>query len=134
MTLKQLFSEIAAAIRAKNGTEATIVASDFPAEILKIQTGAPVFATEEELNSNLDYEENSLAIVYGTEYVGTYKMESGGWILIGDSGENLEAMMILNQVDGIQEEYEGLGGTKEEVEEVLDEIIEGDLPTDYIPV
>lgn len=39
MTLTQLFTSIANAIRSKKGTSATIVAEDFPTEISSIQTG-----------------------------------------------------------------------------------------------
>lgn len=39
MTLTQLFTNIANAIRSKKGTSATIVAEDFPTEISSIQTG-----------------------------------------------------------------------------------------------
>ena len=34
-----------------------------------------------------------------------------------------EVMEILNQVEGVQDTYEGLGGTEAEVEGILDEIL-----------
>lgn len=36
-----------------------------------------------------------------------------------------ETMEILNDVDGVQDTYDGLGGTEEEVNEILDEILYG---------
>lgn len=54
MTLTQLFTAIANAIRAKKGTSGTIVASNFPTEIASITTGHLDNTEYEEANDDLD--------------------------------------------------------------------------------
>lgn len=54
MTLTQLFTAIANAIRTKKGTSGTIVASNFPTEIASITTGHLDNAEYEEANDDLD--------------------------------------------------------------------------------
>lgn len=54
MTLTQLFTAIANAIRAKTGSSETIVAEDFPDEIADITTGHLDNAEYEEANDDLD--------------------------------------------------------------------------------
>lgn len=92
--------------------------------ILGIEGTAPVtFATTEEMNSNTAYPENTFAIVYGTEYVGTYKLDNGVWTQIGDATDGAEMMKVLNETDGDILEYEGNGGTDEEINAVLEDIL-----------
>lgn len=92
--------------------------------ILGINGTAPVtFATIEEMNNNTAYPENTFAIVYGTEYVGTYKLDNGVWTQIGEATDNSEMMRILNETDGDILEYEGNGGTDEEINAVLEDIL-----------
>lgn len=83
------------------------------------------FATIEEMNANTDYPENTFAIVYGTTYVGTYRFDKGSWTQIGDSTDEQIIMDTLNEVVGSPDEYEGVGGTDEEINSVLDQIIGG---------
>lgn len=92
--------------------------------ILGVEGTAPVtFATVEEMNSNTVYPENTFAIVYGTEYIGTYKLDNGAWTQIGDATDGAEMMKILNETDGDILEYEGNGGTDEEINAVLEDIL-----------
>ena len=92
--------------------------------ILGINGTAPVtFATIEEMESNTNFAENTLAIVYGTEYVGTYKLDAGVWTQIGEATSGVEMMNVLNLVDENIEEYEGNGGTDEEINAVLEDIL-----------
>lgn len=92
--------------------------------ILGVEGTAPVtFATVEEMNSNTAYPENTFAIVYGTEYVGTYKLDNGAWTQIGDATDGAEMMRVLNETDGDILEYEGNGGTDEEINAVLEDIL-----------
>lgn len=54
MTLTQLFTAIANAIRAKKGTSGTITASNFPTEIAGIQTGHLTNEEYQDANDDLD--------------------------------------------------------------------------------
>ena len=54
MTLNQLFTNIANAIRAKKGTSGSIIAEDFPDEIAGITTGNLTDEEYEEANDDLD--------------------------------------------------------------------------------
>lgn len=94
--------------------------------------GAMTFATVSEMNLVTDVPEDTLAIVYGTDYVGTYRFDNGSWTEIGSKSVEQQSMDNLNALDGSTDQYEGLGGTEEEVNEVLDEIIEG--PEEEEPV
>lgn len=87
------------------------------------QPSAVTFATVEEMNNNTTYPENTLAVVYGTEYVGTYKLDSGVWTQIGDRNDGAEMMKILNETDNNILEYEGNGGTDDEINAVLEDIL-----------
>ena len=88
---------------------------------------AVTFATVEEMNNHTDLAENTLAIVYGTSYVGTYKLDKGSWTQIGDTTEELEIFEDLAETTGYPDEYEGTGGTDEEINMILDEIIGGNV-------
>ena len=87
--------------------------------------GAMTFATVAEMNAITNVPEDTLAIVYGTDYVGTYRFDNGSWTEIGSKSVEQQSMDNLNALDGSTDQYEGLGGTEEQVNEVLDEIIEG---------
>ena len=87
------------------------------------QPSAVTFATIEEMNNNTAYPENTFAVVYGTEYIGTYKLDAGVWTQIGDATSGVEMMNVLNEVDGDILEYEGNGGTDEEINAVLEDIL-----------
>lgn len=86
---------------------------------------AVTFATVEEMNAHTDLSENTFAIVYGTSYIGTYKLDSGVWTQIGDTTEEVEIFDDLATTMGYTDEYEGIGATDEELNVVLDEIIGG---------
>lgn len=93
--------------------------------LIDLRNAPQVFSTIEEMNQHTDFAENTLAIVYGTSYVGTYKLDSGVWTEIGDTNEEVEIMNSLNAIEGVIDEYEGVGGTDEEINTVLDQIIGG---------
>lgn len=86
---------------------------------------ARTFATIEEMNQHTDLPENTIAVVYGTAYVGTYKLDSGVWTELGDANEEVQVMNSLNSVTGTTDEYEGTGGTDEEISQVLNTVIGG---------
>lgn len=80
------------------------------------------FATVEEMNSYVG-EEDMYAIVYGTTYVGTYRYDNGSWTQIGDSSQEQQIMDVLNEITETTDQYEGVGGTDEEINLVLDSIL-----------
>lgn len=56
--------------------------------IFDVTGTAPVtFSTIEEMNEHTDLAEDTFAIVYGTSYVGTYRLNNGAWTQIGNSTE-----------------------------------------------
>lgn len=85
------------------------------------------FATVEEMNKHTEFKEDTYAIVYGTSYVGTYRLDNGSWTQIGDSTQEQQIMDILNTISGTAEQYEGNGGTDTEINTVLDNIIGGNV-------
>ena len=55
--------------------------------IFDVTGTAPVtFSTIEEMNEHTDLAEDTFAIVYGTSYVGTYRLNNGTWTQIGVTG------------------------------------------------
>ena len=55
--------------------------------IFDVTGTAPVtFSTIEEMNKHTDLAEDTFAIVYGTSYVGTYRLNNGAWTQIGVTG------------------------------------------------
>lgn len=106
--------------------DSNLIAGNIRADktIFGIAGTAPItFATTEELEANTNFPENTLAIVYGTSYIGTYKLDSGVWTQIGDTTEEVQIFNTLNEIANTTEEFEGTGGTDEEINTILDEII-----------
>lgn len=108
------------------GTERQVFEGSYGPVIVE-PVKAVTFATIEEMNAHANLAENTLAIVYGTSYVGTYKLDSGVWTQIGDSTEELEIFEDLAEVMGYADEYEGTGGTDEEINTILNDIIGGSV-------
>lgn len=52
-----------------------------------IVEGVKLFKTIEEMNEHTDLAEDTFAIVYGTSYIGTYRLNNGAWTQIGNSTE-----------------------------------------------
>lgn len=91
-----------------------------------LQYMVKTFATIEEMNSLASsLPEDTIGVVYGITYGGTYRLDNGEWTQIGDSTDEQKIMNVLNQIDGIADQYEGVGGTDEEINAVLDTIIGG---------
>lgn len=85
------------------------------------------FPTIEEMNKHTDLKEDTYAIVYGTSYIGTYRLDNGAWTQIGDKTEEQQIMDVLNETTNTNEQYEGVGGTDEEINTVLNNIIGGNI-------
>lgn len=96
-----------------------------------LQYMVKTFATMDEMNSHTDLPENTIGVVYGITYGGTYRLDNGEWTQIGDSTDEQNIMNVLNLVDGKADEFTDVGGTDEEINTVLDEILTGtNLPED----
>lgn len=96
--------------------------------VLGITGQAPTtFSTIEEMNEHTDLPEDTYAIVYGTTYLGTYRLDKGVWTQIGDSSQGQQIMDALNEVTATSDQYEGDGGTDEEINEVLNTILGGNV-------
>lgn len=87
-----------------------------------VKTNCRTYSTVEEM-VNSEAIEDDYAIVYGTTYVGTYRYDNGTWTQIGDSSDEQKIMDVLNMVMLPIEQYEGNGGTDEEINTVLDNIL-----------
>lgn len=88
-----------------------------------VPTNCKTFSTIEEMAAYEGALEDDYAIVYGTTYIGTFRYDSGTWNQIGDSSDEQKIMDVLNQVMLPVEQYEGNGGTDEEINAVLDNIL-----------
>ena len=96
-----------------------------------LQYMVKTFATIEEMNANKNLPEDTIGVVYGITYVGTYRLDNGEWTQIGDSTDEQKIMNVLNLVDSKANQFEEVGGTDEEINVVLDEILTGNnLPED----
>lgn len=88
-----------------------------------VKTNCKTFSTIEEMVACEEVVEDDYAIVYGTTYIGTYRYDNGTWTQIGDSSDEQKIMDVLNMVMLPVEQYEGNGGTDEEINTVLDNIL-----------
>lgn len=95
--------------------------------IRSIDTSAKIFRTVEEMEAYSGVPEVSIAIIYDLNYEAIYKYENGEWVYLGGPGDNVQAMINLNLTSGVEDEYDGLGGTEAEVINVLDTIIGGNV-------
>lgn len=83
-----------------------------------------LFETVTQMEAYQNPTTNQLAVVYGTTYIGTYRYNGTNWIQIGDSTENQQTMSTLNEVMNTPSDpYDGNGGTDQEIEDVLDDIL-----------
>lgn len=126
--LTNFLIDVAAAIKDKKGDDTDILAADFDTEILALpsQGGAMVFASVEEMEETTSADDGTLAIVSNDdEYIGSYIFENGTWSKLEVNQTYEETMNILDDVLGESDEYEGLGGTEQEIENIMDEILEG---------
>lgn len=95
-------------------------------KIDNIIEGAKVFESVEQMQASTGLPNGTLAIVFNINFKGAYHYLNNVWVSIGTKVENLTSYEDLMQVMGGPEEtYEGLGGTEQEVENILDDILEG---------
>lgn len=86
-------------------------------------SNSSLYSTVAEMEASVGHVEDDYAIVYGTTYVGTYRLDGGTWTKIGDSTQEQEIMDTLNEVLLPVEQYEGNGGTDEQIDAVLNQIL-----------
>lgn len=92
--------------------------------ILGIEGTLPtIFETEEEMLAHVDYPENTLALLYNDNLNGVYILVNKEWVKIGEPTEEVLAMINLNNVNGTNDTYTGLGDTVENINSDLDEIL-----------
>ena len=93
-----------------------------------LQYMVKTFATMEEMNNAAStLPEDTIGVVYGITYGGTYRLDNGSWTQIGDSTDEQKIMNVLNEIDSKGDQYEDVGGTDEEINAVLDNIIGGNV-------
>jgi hypothetical protein len=70
-------------------------------------------------------DEGTYGVVASTNFEGVYRYLDNNWVIVGDPVEALTVFNDLSEVLGSDVEYEGLGGTEQEIEEILEEVING---------
>ena len=85
-------------------------------------TYTTVFPTISDMEAST-LEEGTIATIYNTNYEGTYIKDGNNWIQLGQPVEEVNVMEVLNEVNAVDDTYEGLGATEQEIEEVFDEIL-----------
>ena len=89
-----------------------------------LQYMVKVFTTAVEMNAAASsLPEDTIGVVYGLSYGGTFRLDNGSWTQIGDSTDEQKVMNVLNQIDNIADQYTGNGGTDQEISDVLDQIL-----------
>lgn len=86
-------------------------------------TNCKTYASVAEMNAATDIREDDIAVVYGTDYEGTYRYDRGVWTHIGDVSDGIRIMDVLNEVLNTSDIYEGNGATDEELTVVFNEIL-----------
>lgn len=87
--------------------------------------GVALYSSVAAMEADTTQAEGTYGVVADTNFEGVYKYTNGDWIAVGDPIEALQAFNELGNVLGSEEEYEGLGGTEEEIEGILEEVING---------
>lgn len=82
-----------------------------------------IFETEEEMQLHIDYPDQTLALLYNSNLNGVYILVNKQWIKIGEPTEEVLAMIDLNNVNGTNDTYTGLGDTIENINKDLDDIL-----------
>lgn len=86
--------------------------------------GVVLYSTIAEMEEDTSQDEGTYGVVAGTNFEGVYKYVNSSWEQVGDPVEALVAFNGLAEVLGdSSEEYEGLGGTEEEITEILEDVI-----------
>ena len=86
--------------------------------------GVVLYSSTAEMEEDTSQDEGTYGVVAGTNFEGVYKYTDSAWVIVGDPVEALVAFNELAEVLGdSSEEYEGLGGTEEEITEILEDVI-----------
>ena len=85
--------------------------------------GVVLYSTIAEMEEDTSQDEGTYGVVAGTNFEGVYKYTDSAWVIVGDPVEALVAFNELADVVGDDIEYEGLGGTEEEITEILEDVI-----------
>jgi hypothetical protein len=93
---------------------------------VQVPTGAQgvmLYETIQAMQADTTQSEGTYGVVAGTNFEGVYKYVNNNWEQVGDPIEALQAFNELADVVGDDIEYEGLGGTEEEITEILEDVI-----------
>lgn len=85
--------------------------------------GVVLYSTIAEMEEDTSQDEGTYGVVAGVNFEGVYKYIDSAWVIVGDPVEALQAFNELANVVGDNIEYEGLGGTEEEITEILEDVI-----------
>ena len=88
------------------------------------------YSSVQEMNQHTDLDDGTYALIINStnsNLEAVYKLVDSTWILVGNPTEALQTFVDLADVmGGAEPEYEGLGGTEEEIIEILEEVINGE--------
>lgn len=83
-----------------------------------------IYSSIAEMNQHTDLKEGTYALIINPNLEAVYKLINFNWLLVGDPIEALQAFSELADVVGDNSlEYEGLGGTEEEIVEILEDVV-----------
>jgi len=90
---------------------------------INVPAGATIYSSVSAMNSATGVLEDSLAVVYGTDYVGTYRYDNSSWTEIGGPSSGQQTMDNLNTTMNTSDQYEGYGGTENQILSVMNDIL-----------
>lgn len=86
-------------------------------------TGITTYGSIDEMNLHKDLPNNTLAIIQNANFEGFYQLINNEWIQLGEPVQEVLAMIDLNNVNGTNDTYTGLGDTIENINKDLDDIL-----------